>query len=295
MLLAQVMVGVSIVGAKWLLASIPELTILTMRFSIASILLIAMHYLIRSPGGKRLKELNRSDWLIIICQALCAGAFFNSLLFLGLHYTSANIAGIITSVLPAMVAVFSIIFLKEKLTRTIIVSMALAMLGLMVLNGNSYHDSIENNLLGDLLILASLVPESIYYILAKAHPNKLPIFLVSALMNGINVPIFLCVAYFSNVTMLPHGNVSDFAVLIVISLSSAFFYVFWFLGCREVGGMIAGISTAFMPISTLFMAWAFLSEKITLLQLGGMLLVLMSVVVIAVGERRKLESPVYTE
>ena len=46
-----------------------------------------------------------------------------------------------------------------------------------------------------------------------------------------------------------------------------------------MGGTAAGLSTAFTPIATLLVAWIFLHETISMLQLAGMILVILSIVV----------------
>ncbi|WP_264770462.1 DMT family transporter, partial [Coxiella burnetii] len=59
---------------------------------------------------------------------------------------------------------------------------------------------------------------------------------------------------------------------------SALFYVFWFSGCNHVSSSSAGLITAFMPIATLIIAYLFLGERITVFQLLGLGLVILSIV-----------------
>ena len=120
LILSQIMVAVNIVGSKHLLTHISSLFILCARFIIASLFLLliylALHRKSRYKTKASLKDLNAKTWFIIIAQALCAGVFFNFLFLTGLHYTDANVAGIITSVLPAIIALLSVIFLREHMT-----------------------------------------------------------------------------------------------------------------------------------------------------------------------------------
>ena len=158
------------------------------------------------------------------------------------------------------------------------ISMALAVLGIMALNVNSFVDTIPGNLLGDIIVLAALVPEALYYILAKRYPPKLPVFFLSALLMGLNLPFLLLIAIIFHAPIWTTDyTLQQFIVLITISLSSGLFYAFWFSGCDKVNGITAGITTAFMPIATVLIAWLFLGESINTMQCVGMLLILSSI------------------
>lgn len=277
LLLAQLMVGVCIVGAKALLVSMPSIAILTIRFTIAFLLLLGFHFIFSEKKLRVLKELSRRDWIYILAQAICAGALFNILLLFGLTHTSASVAGIITSALPAIVAIFSVIFLRERLTIFTILCIVFALVGLIIINAHNFHIGDGGHLFGDLIILISLIPEAAYYVLSKIYKNKLPVFLISALMNGINVPIFFLLSYFGHYSLSMNITWHQALLLMTVGSGSALFYVFWFMGCKKVHGTSAGLSTAFMPIATLIIAWMFLGETISIAQMLGMFLVILSI------------------
>ena len=119
LILAPMMVGINIVGSKYLITSMPVLFLLAVRFLVAALLLLPLHWL--TPDGKQnaliyLKQLSKKDWSFLIAQALTAGVFFNVLMVMGLQYTDANVAGIITSALPAIIVIMSCIVLKDRFT-----------------------------------------------------------------------------------------------------------------------------------------------------------------------------------
>ena len=234
----------------------------------------------------RLRDLNGKTWGIIIAQALCAGVLFNFLLLAGLHYTDASIAGIITSVLPAIIAVLSILLLRERATFFTSLCIICAILGLLAINIHNFHFGDLRTLLGDIIVLIALLPEAMYYVLSKLYHNRLPILLVALLMNVINLIVVLIVASFT--LHLNHYSLSllDVLVLIAIGLASAMFYVFWYSGCQHVSGSTAGLLTATMPIGTLLIAWIFLGETISRLQMIGMLLVIASIILNALQQKR---------
>lgn len=288
--LSQIMVGINIVGTKHLVATVPMFFILTVRFSVAACLLFALHWL--SDTHKNcvkhyLSMLKKRDWFFIIAQALTAGALFNVLMITGLRYTSANMAGIITSTLPALIAFMSWIFLREKFTVKKMICVGLATLGLLVISVNNFKTShVDQSFIGNLIILLAMLPEAAYYVLTKMYFNALPIFLISAVINSINALVFL------PILLLTHGNYSfalpgyDWLILLIISVSSGLFFVFWYLGANRVDAVMASLSTAVMPVATVTIAWLFLKEVITGVQLLGMMLVISSIVVYALPKKK---------
>jgi len=277
LLLAQLMVGICIVGSKALLENMTPIIILTVRFIIGFIFLFIMHLIFSKEKIRILNKLTKIDWIYIIAQALCAGALFNILLLFGLQYTSATVAGIITSTLPAIIAIFSIIFLRERINFFTGLCIIFSFIGLIIINAHNLFQDNTHNLFGDLIILISLIPEATYYVLCKVHKNKLPIFLISSLMNGINIPIFLLITLVAHYDMPTSMTLHQLSLLLIVGVASALFYVFWFLGCKHVPAIAAGLSTAFMPIATLIVAWVFLGEIITLYQFVGMMLVILAI------------------
>lgn len=281
--LAQVMVATNIVGSKYLVATIPVLFLITARFFIAATLLLPMHWLTKSrriPLRGHYKKFCRKDWLMLVAQALCAGTFFNLLMVLGLRYTDAQTAGIITSTLPAMIALGSWLVLKENFSLKKTICVGCATLGLVVI---SLHPAAASKrapsaFLGELLVLLALIPEATYYILVKLQKNHLPIFLMSGTINAINVLVLIpLVLIFVDWRHVPL-SIPDIVILITIGLASGFFYIFWFLGSNKVDSIMASLATAIMPIATVVIAWLALGETITWRHLTGMGLAIISII-----------------
>lgn len=282
--LAQAMVGLNIVTSKLLLSSIPVLLLLTIRFILATLILLPLHW--TTPARQfsvkdHFLKLRAKDWYFIFAQALSAGVLFNSLMLTGLNYTDANIAGIITSALPAIIAIMSFIILGEKISAQKSLCILFATAGLIIIGYDKLRGTgASHSFLGDSIILLSLLPEAAYYILCKLHSNRLPIFLISALLNGINAILLLLILLFTHWGPLSI-NAVDWFILFIIGLSSGLFYVFWFIGAERVDGMMASLSTAIMPVATVIIAWIILGEQLTLLQLVGMGLVILSIFIYA--------------
>lgn len=278
LILAQFMVGVGIVGSKILVLTLSPVTILLFRFFLGAALMFGLHLLVEGKTQQHTRSITRKQWLQIVAQAMCAGMLFNLLLLTGLHYTGAAVAGIVTSALPAVVVVFSILFLNESLSLSMGLCVLLAVVGLLIINYHPGGDTATAHYwLGYVFLLASLIPEALYYVLVKRYQCQLPVFLLSSIMLIVNVPILLVMLLFSGSHIqwqaLWHGG----PWLLMISASSAMFYVCWFVGSRYVAASRSGLTTAFMPISTLIIAHLVMHEKVSHFQVAGMLLVLFSI------------------
>ncbi|MFZ4076766.1 MAG: DMT family transporter [Legionellaceae bacterium] len=284
LVLAQIMVGISIVCSKQIVTSMSILLLLFIRFTLASLILLPVHWISSKNNKNKHKpkvHLVKKDWLFIFLQALFAGVFFNLLMMIGLRTTDAHVAGIITSALPAMIAIMAFIFLNEKITYKKSLCIVFATLGLLTLAFDKFSViNTHHAWLGDLLILIALLPEAGYYILCKIHPIRCPIFLTPSLFNGINAMILLPLVFFlyTSPRIIIDATELNGLILAILGLTSALFYVFWFLGCEQVDGVMTSLSTAVMPVSTVILAWALLGEDLSLMTLSGMLLIVLSVI-----------------
>lgn len=288
--LAQASVGVNIVASKYLLKHISPFALLWIRFLIAAFLLCVIYACLpKKPEDKMLavvSRLSRRDMFFLFAQGLSAGTLFNILLYLGLHYTSASVAGIITSALPALICVLSFIFLRERLTWSTGLSIVTAVLGLVVINVHNLAVSNQGGLLGDAIILIALLPEAGYYIMVKFHVVSMRPILYAALMNLVNLPFLLIIGPYVPNAFPTHMTTPVALLLLTVGGASAVFYVFWALGSRTVTGSVAGLFTAIMPVSTIVIAWIFLGESISALQMIGMGLVVLSILLSTIRRRQ---------
>jgi drug/metabolite transporter (DMT)-like permease len=291
LILAQVMVGFNIVGAKAATLGAGIAVFLTIRFITATTLLTVMHTLTaRKPNRAPwplLKTIDLKTSLVLIGQAFGAGIGFNGLMYWGLHKTNANVAGIIMSALPAMIIIASVLFLKERLTRKSIVCLLLAVIGLVVMNTGKVLHSGFGSLAGDAIILLALLPEAAYYVLTKVSPTHYPVFFISALMNWINLIVLLPIALIIVPHPAWHLPLHTLLITMAVGFSSALFYVFWYLGAKTTSATVSAMMTALMPITAGILAWLILHETLSAYQYAGMSLIILSIGVFALKKTRR--------
>lgn len=287
LILSQTMVSIGIVCSKYLLTHLPLFVILELRFAVATLILDNVGRFVYRRRAVKHAKIRTRDWLVIIAKALCAGFLFNGLMLLGLRYADASVAGIITSTLPAVVALLSFLILKEILSIQKWLCIGCAVLGIAVVNLSSIaHSTQTHSILGSLFIILALLPEAMYYILVKRFHTRVPGILLATMINGINALAFLPFALWQ----LIHTNQIHFTpwmllIILISGCASGLFYLLWYLGSKNISASIASFFTAVMPISTILIAWLFLGEKLGVMQFIGMLFIIGSISLGARGKR----------
>jgi len=265
---AMLLVGSNVGIGKSIVAFVPVQVFALLRFVIA---LAVLWPLLRPSKMRRVK---RDEWLNLFLQALFGTFGFTLLMLGGVARTSAVAAGVITSTIPAVVALFAWIFLGERPNARALASIGLAMIGIVAVNlshGSAVGSSTSSlpaagSFVGNLMVLGAVCCESLYVILSRRLTQTL-------------APIDIC-AYthlFGLLLMLPLGIKAlagfDYAAVpsgiwaltLWYGLSASIFsFWLWMKGIRHVHGSLAGVFSAVLPIAAAAYGIVFLDERPTL-------------------------------
>ncbi|HEV2524293.1 MAG TPA: DMT family transporter [Gammaproteobacteria bacterium] len=288
--LAQCCIGINIILGKILIPEIPIFALLLLRFTLGFIFIgtyqaLGNFSLVRTE----LRALSSKDWLIIFTQALCAGFLFNVLILYGLEHTTATVTGIINSAVPALVAVFSFLILREKLTLRIGIAILLCIVVIAVLGlGKAIPtDSNQNELLGILLILAAIVPEALFTVLAKLLKKPPSPLTTTLLINFFNMILFIPFAITAEWGQVKDASMLTISQIFLYSLTGGIlFFVFWYRGLARISANTAALFMGIMPISTCILAYFALNEILGWDDLTGMILVIISIII---GTRKPMK------
>ena len=217
----------------------------------------------------KLRRLQAGEWVNLFLQALFGTFGFTLLMLNGVHRTSAVAAGVITSTIPAVVGLFSWIFLKEKPDGRALASIALAIVGVVIINlahaDQGAGTAGESSLAGNLMVLGAVCCESRYVILSRRLTQTL-------------APIDICTYthLFGLLLMAPLGisamfafdyasvPVSIWALVLWYGLSASIFsFWLWMKGIRHVPGSLAGVFSAVLPVAAAAYGIVFLDERPT--------------------------------
>jgi drug/metabolite transporter (DMT)-like permease len=276
-LLAVIFWGTSFVATKTLLTEIKPITIIILRLITASALLTFIAIYTKRNFSLNLKS---HGWIFIL--ALIA-VFHLWIQVTGLQFTTAANTGWIIGTAPIFMAVMGLIFFKEKITLLSFGGIVLALFGLLMLIGKGDITNIsliENK--GDLLVLGSAFTWGVYSMVNKkislTYSPLMTILYLFVIMAIIIIPFNLDSETISSVTNL--STVGWALVLFLGLFCSGIAYVIWARALRDMESAKVGAFLYLEPLITVFAAWFFLSEEITLLMIFSGLLITIGVIIV---------------
>jgi len=280
--LGQIAIAVNVVAGKHLIGLIPVNIYLCARYLASTIFLALFMLLLKQrwiePQVKA-KALHRRDWLLLTLQALTGGFLFNILFFEGMKSTTAISAGIISSALPAILAICAFFCLGERITKWKWVGIFLAMLGILIINLDEPQDHVAlASFWGNFLILVAMMPEAMYTIFNKFTSKRITTLGAATIVNSMVFVMLVPLAIHDGLTMgIGQGAANDWVLLIFTGFANLFFFWFWAKGLVYIPASTAAIFTSVLPVATTILAWVFLHETLGQYDLLGMCIVLLSI------------------
>ena len=245
------LVGSNVGFGKSIVAVMPVMLFALLRFLIA-IVCMAPWY---KPS--RMRRVTRGEWTNLFLQAFFGTFGFTLLMLNGVKLTSALAAGIITSTIPAAVALLSWLVLREKPSGRTLVSVVLAVAGVAILNAYRGGESsaspadASQALLGNALVMGAVLCESIYVILSRRLTQTLPAIEICAYTHLIGGLLMLPLGLVPLLTF-DASNVppSIWGLVVWYALSASIFsFWMWMKGIRHVPAHLAGVFTSVLPIA----------------------------------------------
>ncbi len=176
----------SFIVLKIALNYMPAYSIIFFRMLIATIVFL--------PFYKQFTNLqiSKSDWKFIIFLIICEPGFYFIFETKALMLTSASQAGIISSTMPLITAVGAGIFLKEKITRSLLIGGILAMIGATFLSlSATTQEYAPNPLLGNFLESLAMVCAAGYTLSLKHLSKKFSAIFLTAIQAFGGIIFFL--------------------------------------------------------------------------------------------------------
>lgn len=205
-------------------------------------------------------------------------------MFEALKYLDSGVACTILFVYPIIVAVISIIFFKERLTKTALFAMILALSGIFMLNGGI---SGHLNPLGVVLILASALVYAIYMVLVK---NLTPIKHIKAEKLSFYVMLFGLFVFIVNLKfcteLQPINDWRVFACALALAIFPTIISIETInVAIRLIGSTTTAILGALDPLTAVFFGVVVFGETLTINRVIGIILVLFGAMLIVLRDR----------
>lgn len=231
----------------------------------------------------------RRDWQqikqylpAVFMMAFTGIAVNNTIIYYGLHHTTAINASLVNSTTPILIYLLSYFFLKERLTKIQLIGTTISLTGvLLIISNGSLNNLISLSFnYGDLIVLSAAISWSIYSLLLRKYATKLPTqstFLVNIIIGTIMLfPFFIYDLFNPNYTIV-WSTTSIMAILYAGIFASIVSIVCWNIGVVRLGANKAGIYLNLIPVFSTILAVIFLSEELYLFQVFGGLFVVLGV------------------
>ncbi|MBV1799363.1 DMT family transporter [Siccirubricoccus sp. G192] len=268
------LVGANVGVAKLLAEALPIPLIACLRCALACLVLWP---LARVLDGRVRPE--RATLGNLALQALFGTALYNAGLLAGLRLTSALEGGMVLASLPAVVALGSAVWLRERLPLRHWLAAALAAGGMAAITLARGGAAGEGSALGNALVFAAVCGEAIYVLLAKRLAGRLPVVTASLWMQTFSAAMLLPFALPGIGAMAALAAPDLTGLLVFHSLTaSVLCLLLWYAGLRRVPAGVAGLFTGFLPATAAVVAVAVLGESFSVVHgmgfalMGGSLL-----------------------
>lgn len=292
--LSMALVGNYVALSKPLLAAFPVFLLAMLRFLIGA---IAMASWLKKPTDEGPLS-TQVKWLLFL-ESFLGNFLFSICMLFGMMHTTAIAAGIILSAIPAVVAMLSWLFLKERVTWRSWSGIACAAVGIALYSLTKHEQTNESNQavidllslnsvwLGNLLLIGAVFCEASYAVIGKRLTGELGPKRISALINlwglALVAPLGIWTLGSFSPSVVP---ASTWGLLVFYGLAASVWTVWlWMTGLKSVPASQAGVFTVMLPISAAMTGLLFLGESMSLPQFAAFGVALCGVL-IATSERR---------
>jgi drug/metabolite transporter (DMT)-like permease len=267
------------IAAKLGVTAVPALELSTMRFAIASVVLLAACALTRTPIPLR-------RWRPIGAAAVCGVVAFNTLAFVGLSSTPASDSALIIPTTIPMAAALFATQIHERMTSRKLLGFVVASVGaaVVIVGGQQVaNESSSLRLRGDIMELGAATAWAASLTIGAVVLRRETVLGYVTLMVLIGTALifplgFVAEAYrdmpsWSAGTWLAAGFLGVF--------STAVAYTLFFWAVHRFGPSLAAMVSYLVPVATLVLAFLILAERPSAIQLIGAAVILIGVRVAA--------------
>jgi drug/metabolite transporter (DMT)-like permease len=265
------------------LDGVDAITLLALRMAFSVPFFIVVALWVRRQHAE---PLNTHDRLLVLGLI---GYYLSSLLdFLGLQYISAGLERLILFLYPTMTVILSALIYRRAIGKKVIMAMALSYTGIALV---FLHDAGARHgggiVSGSLLVFLSTLSYS-SYLVGVGHAVKR---IGTTRFTAYAMMVASAASMLQFVAMRPMSAldlpVRVYELSIAMAIFSTVLPVFLLsYAIRRIGSGSASLIGSIGPVSTIYMAYLFLNESVSMLQIAGSALVLAGVLIVSLNSRR---------
>jgi drug/metabolite transporter (DMT)-like permease len=258
--------GINWPVGKHLLLELPPLTMRGTPGALGAVLLA----LVVLAKGESLR-VPRAQWLRLVLYSVLTVTGWMALIGLALVYLSASETAILGAMMPVLAAALAWPILGERLSVRRVISMAMALAGLVILLGGNGVAATQAKMPGIIFALSAALSFALGTVLAKRKPLRLPQLTAAVWQVAIGcVPIALYGVLFEHPKFehLTALGWSLFAYSTVVQVCIGF--ACWFGALQRLPASAAAIGTLLIPVVGVVASAISLGEPLGVVQVAAL-------------------------
>lgn len=261
----KLIASVTLWGATWvsgrvLAQEMSPFSAAFLRFFTASVFLFFM----TSRLEGRVPKLKPRQIPAVILLGLTGVFFYNAFFFSGLQTVTAGRAALIIAAIPSLLAFFSAIFFKERLTGRKILGVAVSLTGatIVISHGNPAALLSGGLARGDLFILGCVASWTAYSLIGKKVMEGLSPFAAVTWSCIVGDALLLIPAlYFGLIGEAAGASLTAWANILFLGVAATGIAFSWYYaGIKALGASRAGVFINLVPVVAVILASLILGE-----------------------------------
>ena len=266
--------GTSFVATKTALQAFTPMTVNWLRMVIATVAFAPFWSRIARPSYQR------GDWKMLLLAAICIPCLYYALEGYAILLTTSSQAGVISAIVPLLVAGGAWVFLRERLTWRSAIAIALSLAGVAALTlGSTVQQSASNPLLGNLLELLAMVAAAGSMLAIKHLSARYDPWLLTGMQAAVGAVFFAPMALASNPATWLSARPLAWACVaylgIVVSLGAFGLYN---SALKLMPAGRASLAINVVPAVALLAGWVVRGESLSWVQLAACVVIVGAVV-----------------
>jgi drug/metabolite transporter (DMT)-like permease len=224
------------------------------------------------------QRLGRQDWWLAVISGVFLGLHFATWVS-SLQYTTVASSVVLVSTSPLFVAVASRLFLREKIGRSVIIGLVVAMIGGVIVGLSDTSGKAPNTLMGDALALAGAITVAGYWLIGRRLRAKIAVVPYIAVVYGVAAITLLMMAGVARQTFVGYSPIIYLWFLLLALVPQLLGHSSFNWALAHLPATFVAVATLGEPIGSSILAFFILKETPTVVKIVGAALILVGIVV----------------
>lgn len=266
-------------------AAVPPVALAFWRWTVA----FGLVFVLARPHLRRDVPILREYLLPVLLLSATGVAAFNTLVYIGLHTTTAVNALLLQSFMPLAILATAWVLFRERTRAVQFAALALSVAGVAIIVGRGSPAAVFRLSFnaGDGWVLLAVFCYALYSVLLRRRPPVHPLSLIAAMFaigSALLLPLYLAETMLFEPLRPTPAAVA--AIAYVAFFPSLLSYLFYNRGVELLGAARAGQFVHLMPVFGALLAFIFLGERLHAFHAAGIALIAAGLVLTAGAARQ---------